>query len=295
MENNLVSVIIPTYKRPDNLTRAIESILNQTYNPIEIIVVDDNGKNTEWQLFTEKKLENYISSGKISYIIHEVNKNGSAARNTGMKNSHGNYINFLDDDDEFLPDKIEKQLNLLKKYPKEFGGCICNTHIKGQHRTFDTQNEKEGNLIQEVLTGKMTFNTSTVLFRREAIEKIKGFDETFKRHQDWELYIRFFRLYKMCLVKDYLLIKYSTPNIITNNPSKSIEYKEKFLNTFKDDIEKMPLHKKIYKHQYELLALTLLSGHNKKDGVSYINKSLRYGIPSFWIIIKYIYYLFLKS
>ena len=80
-ENPLVSVVIPTYKRSETLTRAIDSVLEQTYPSIEIIVVDDNGEGTEMQLETEKALENYIISGEIVYIKHEVNRNGSAARN----------------------------------------------------------------------------------------------------------------------------------------------------------------------------------------------------------------------
>ena len=95
----LVSVIIPTYKRSKSLNRAIDSVLSQTYPNIEIIVVDDNGKGSKYQLETEKSLEKYIKTDKIKYIIHDVNRNGSAARNTGFKHSRGEYINFLDDDD----------------------------------------------------------------------------------------------------------------------------------------------------------------------------------------------------
>ncbi len=79
---DLVSVIIPTYQRPENLIRAIESVLTQTYKTIEIIVVDDNGKGTEWQLTTEKLLKDYVVEGKIQYICHKESLNGSAARNT---------------------------------------------------------------------------------------------------------------------------------------------------------------------------------------------------------------------
>ena len=106
-QNPIVSVIITTFARPDNLIRAIKSVLNQTYKPIEIIVVDDNGKGTPSQQETEKILREYICSGAIQYITHDMNKNGSAARNTGFRASMGEYVNFLDDDDEFAPTKIE--------------------------------------------------------------------------------------------------------------------------------------------------------------------------------------------
>lgn len=290
-ESPLVSIIIPTYKRPENLKRAINSVLNQTYTPIEIIVVDDNGKGTEWQIYTETLLKDYIQQNKIKYIIHEVNRNGSAARNTGFHASKGEYINFLDDDDVFEPTKIQKQIKCLDSHTKEFGACICNTHIKGFKRTFNTNITFEGNLIQEVLTEKVSFNTSTVLFRRKVLLNLKGFDESFYRHQDWELYVRFFRKYKVCLVTDSLLTKISMPNIITSNPLKAIEYKEKFLLAFKSDFLQMPKYKQIYKCQYEQLALALLIGNHKREGIQYIRKAFTYGFPSSWVILKYLYYL----
>lgn len=289
---DLVSVIIPTYQRPENLIRAIESVLTQTYKTIEIIVVDDNGKGTEWQLTTEKLLKDYIVEGKIQYICHKENLNGSAARNTGFKASKGEYINFLDDDDVFSPEKIEKQLFCLKSYSEEFGACICNTDRKGIRKSVITSIGEEGNLIEKVLVGEIDFNTSVVLFRRKALEEINGFDESFRRHQDWELYVRFFRAYKVCLVKDILLTKYQTPNILTDFPLKAIEYKEKFFNTFKEDFEKMIRRNQVYRYQYELLALFLLSHGYKREGIRYAKKAFHYGIPPLGTFIRYIYHLF---
>lgn len=286
-----VSVIIPTYKRPENLIRAIQSVIKQTYNPIEIIVVDDNGIGTEWQVYTYNLLKKYIEGNKIIYIAHNENKNGSAARNTGLKHAHGEFINFLDDDDEFKPDKIEKQIKCLNIHKDEYGACYCNSIIVGKKRTFTTNNYQEGNIVTEMLTGEAIFNTSTILFRRKQLEAIRGFDESFKRHQDWEMLIRYFRQYKICLVKDILLTKYTTPNIITSNPLSTIEFKEKFLSTYKNDIEQMPRKNEIYKRQYEMLAIWLIKMGYKKDGLKYSQIALQYGFPSFYTILKYLYYL----
>ena len=113
--NELVSIIIPTYKRNEKLKKAIESILKQTYQNIEIIVVDDNNPNTEYRKKNEILMQSYIKNSKVKYIKHEKNKNGAAARNTGINAANGKYIGFLDDDDEFLPTKIEKQVDVLEK------------------------------------------------------------------------------------------------------------------------------------------------------------------------------------
>ena len=111
--NVLVSVIIPTYKRPDKLDVAINSVLRQTYPNVEVIVVDDNDPDTEGRRLTEEKMSKFNDESRVKYIKHDHNKNGSAARNTGARASKGEYVAFLDDDDEYLPNKIESQLQTL--------------------------------------------------------------------------------------------------------------------------------------------------------------------------------------
>ena len=101
-----VSVIIPTYKRAELLSKCIKSILEQTYSNVEVIVVDDNDPKTNWRKNTESILDDFKEDSRVIYIKHEKNKNGSAARNTGFKVSTGEYICYLDDDDIFLKNKI---------------------------------------------------------------------------------------------------------------------------------------------------------------------------------------------
>ena len=106
----LVSVIIPTYKGADKINSAVDSVLNQTYKNIEVIVVDDNGENEPEQLLTAEKMKKYETFENVKYLVHKKNINGSAARNTGIRASKGFYLGFLDDDDVFLPEKTQKQV-----------------------------------------------------------------------------------------------------------------------------------------------------------------------------------------
>lgn len=292
-ENPLVSIIIPTYSRPDNLLRAIQSVLDQTYNPIEIIIVDDNGIGTPYQLETEAKLHHLLIAGKITYLKHETNKNGSAARNTGFKASKGDYVNFLDDDDVFEPTKVEKQVARLSECGSIYDACYCNSILYNPRRIIHTHNTKEGDLCYDLLIGKVFFNTSTILFKRQALSDINGWDERFIRHQDWELLVRYFRKHKICIVdkKNYLVKKYASPNVITKNPKRAIEYRQFFLNEMKCDIDKYPKSKKIYRAQMEDLALILLASGAKKEGRKQFKRIFKYGYPSFIGIGKYIYYL----
>ena len=117
--NPLVSVIIPTYKRSDMLPRAINSVLKQTYENVQVVVVDDNDSNSEYRRCTEKQMSFYANDKRVKYIRHCKNSNGAVARNTGIKNADGEIITFLDDDDVYQTDKIKKQVSRKAKKIKK--------------------------------------------------------------------------------------------------------------------------------------------------------------------------------
>ena len=113
MDDFLVSIIIPTYQRPRYLQRAIESTLYQTYKNIEIIVVSDNDIEDEYDRETRALMELYSSDDRVKYLSAIGHKGGCFARNRGLEEAKGKYINFLDDDDIFWPSKIEKQVKAI--------------------------------------------------------------------------------------------------------------------------------------------------------------------------------------
>ena len=287
MNYKLVSVVIPTYERPRNLCRAIESVLKQSYQNIEIIVVDDNGLGEKYQIETENILNEYIASNKIKYIKNLHHKNGSYARNTGLFEAKGEYVNFLDDDDVFDSRKIELQVQDLE-IRKEYDAAYCNIEIcNGTKKSYIT-NKIEGNVAYELLSGKIRFNTSTVLFRKKALLEINGWDDRFQRHQDWELMVRFFRNHKICLSSPelYLIKKYKSANTISKQPLKAIDYAFFFLQEMKKDIELMENPQKVYKHQIERLSVGLMA-HGQKEGLIYFRQIFKYGMPSIIACIKF--------
>lgn len=123
MVKGMVSCIIPTYKRSDTLIRAVKSVINQSYKNLEIIIVDDNEPNDEYSLIVQERLK-AISDERIRYIQQKKHINGAAARNVGINAARGEFIAFLDDDDEWLPSKIEKQINKLMSN-QEYNGITC--------------------------------------------------------------------------------------------------------------------------------------------------------------------------
>lgn len=202
-----VSVVIPTYGRADLLIKTVNSVLQQTYDNIEIVVVDDNGKNTPNQLATESKLQT-ISDKRLKYVPLDLNHGGSFARNVGARSSSGEYICFLDDDDEFEPTKIEKQIKLLC-IDESLVACYCNhrrkNHITGQDTVYE--NDKSGNLLLDVLLFRIDVcSGSTLMVRRHIFDQLNGFTETLSRFQDYEFLTRLCALGKIGLVAEPLVI-----------------------------------------------------------------------------------------
>lgn len=196
----LVSVVIPTHGRPVTLRRAVESVLRQTYASHEVIVVDDNDPLCKSRALTETVMCDYRRESNVTYVVHQENRNGAAARNTGIEQAGGEFIAFLDDDDWFLPQKLEQQVNLLlQDSSADAASCgwihderLC---IPGPL----------GDPSRELLMMDYRPITSTLMFRRDVLTALEGFDESFTRHQDLELMLRFFQRYKLGFVPESLV------------------------------------------------------------------------------------------
>jgi len=278
-ENPLVSVVIPTYKRPDMLGRAIDSVLNQTYDNIEIIVVDDNDEDSEHRKETEDFMKKYADVDNLVYLKHKKNKGGSAARNTGIRNSSGEFISFLDDDDEFLPNKINQQLGKLLKMDNEYGAISCGyVEINNGDKKI-TQKLPEGNLKLEILQMKVSLKGgSTLLFRKEIFDNIGFFDDEFIRHQDYEFLVRFFRFYKMTTINLVLSKIYTDNNENKLAPHKLIKVKEMYLDKFQADICNFGNKKsnKIYQIHWLEVSLLFLENKNLKMSYKYYKKAKKF-------------------
>ena len=168
----LVSVIIPTYKRPNELIRAVNSVLNQTYNNTEIIIVDDNGKDTEFQIETEKSVyNNFSDEKKVKYLIKEKNSGLSDSRNTGVNIAKGKYVTFLDDDDEFDKNKIIEQLSLMNNYDVVY----CAGLMMGTNKIIGFNDKISQVLISHIKKRLTPVGIGASLFIKKEIYG-KGFD-----------------------------------------------------------------------------------------------------------------------
>ena len=227
-----VSIIITTYKRKEQFKNALFSAINQLFNcEFEIIVVDDNGRN-EYTNYVKKTIDEFNSS-KVKLVAHEINSNGAVARNSGIKNSNGKYICFLDDDDIYHNDKIQKQYNFMR-INNQFDASYCWRYQKG----IEIKGSLSGDLSREILLEEFTPTTPCLMFTRQSLDDIGGFNETFLRHQDYEILLKFFKHgYKInYLPKLLVTIGYNEgENVLTGK--KLIYNKLKFLNEFEEIID----------------------------------------------------------
>ncbi len=273
-EKPLVSVIIPTYNRADLLGRAIQSALDQTYQKIEIIIVDDaSNDNTE-------EIVRKFHNKNVVYIRHNCNKGGGAARNAGIIASNGEYIAFLDDDDEWLNDKLEKQIETIKTLSSEWGGIYCGFYRITGKKSKAVEVFKNGNLKTEVLREKLDIgSSSTLLFIKKIILEIGLFDETFERNQDFELLIRFFRKYKLFSLKEPL-VKIYTRNYNIPNGEMMAKVKYKYLSKYNTDIYEygLDIGNEIVAIQWLGVAFIFAKERKIAQNIHYIRKSIKYKI-----------------
>jgi len=242
-----ISVIIPTYKRSSFIIKSIQSVLNQKNVKCEIIVIDDNGLNTIEQVSVYNCIKEYINSGLVKYIPHKTNMNGSNARNTGIKNSTFDYIAFLDDDDDFLDDKLYYQIQQM-----EIDGnsaCLCGfqRHYENYNDSaiFPSVNDEIGIEILSLKTDLCA--GSCLLVKKSILIDVGLFDTSFARHQDLEFLYRLSKVTKISLVKKNLVRINMHNENIKQKPGINIEkYRMHFLDTFKNDILNFDLSKQNY-------------------------------------------------
>lgn len=189
----LISIIVPTCKRSDMLTRAVDSILNQTWKNIEIIIVNDNEPDSEFDKSTKKSLEKYKNNKKVKIISTPGLTGGGKARNFAIKHCTGEYVAFLDDDDRFLPEKLEKQYKFMIDNHLEMSYQDVKWHDENEklieYRKMDYVDDfsKESLLRYHILHSIAP--TAIYMIKKEALLKTKGFGEVIMG-QDWFLMLR---------------------------------------------------------------------------------------------------------
>ncbi len=195
----LVSVIIPTFNRLEVLKRAILSVENQTYSNIELIVVDDGSSDGTGD---------FLNKNSIKFFTLDKNRGVSFARNFGVARSKGEYIAFLDSDDEWLEEKIAKQINFLNK--NNFRWCHGEEiWVRNGIRVNPMKKHKKGGGDQFLPSLNLCLiSPSTVMMEKSLFDEFGGFKEDFIVCEDYDLWLRILNLYKIGFIEDHLIKKY---------------------------------------------------------------------------------------
>ena len=204
---NMVSVVIPTHNRANLLPRAIDSALNQTYKNLEVIVVSDGSTDG-----TDELMQRYVKDSRVKYINYKPGRGGNYARNTGLDVAQGEYVAFLDDDDEWHTSKIEKQVALMEADDKVglvYTGINCIYVNEGISYSFIPT--KRGDLSKEILFENCIGSTSSVMLRRSLCRACR-FDENLQALQDFDLWIKVLQGCKADVVSEPMVQYYNYRN-----------------------------------------------------------------------------------
>ncbi len=212
MSNKLVTAVITTYKRDVNtVERALKSIVNQEYSNIEVIVVNDYPDDANLVNALSAMIEPYRIYREIEYIVLKNNEGACKARNVALKKAKGEYIAFLDDDDEWLSNKIALQVASLEEN-RDSIIVYCNSFLSFEKektkRIMYNQKKPEGSIFGELLGENIIGSCTYPMFRINELRKVGGFGEYMPALQDWELYLRFLKNGKACYIDEPLAIYY---------------------------------------------------------------------------------------
>lgn len=195
-----VSVIIPTYNRAWIVGEAIDSVLAQTYGNMELIIVDDGSVDQ-----TRALLARYSDD---AIILHQANQGVSAARNRGIAAAGGSLIAFLDSDDLWLPDKLDRQVAFFKANPQ---ALICQTEEvwvrNGRRVNPRRRHRKPSGMIFHQSLELCLVSPSAVMMRTELLERAGGFDENLPACEDYDLWLRVSSAYPVYLIEEPLIVK----------------------------------------------------------------------------------------
>ncbi len=238
----LVSVIITTYKRsPEIVGRALKSVVRQTYSNVEIYVVNDYPDDAGMVEALRKTVERIAGKRNTHYIVVSHNGGACKARNLALAQAQGKYVACLDDDDEWLPQKVQLQVERLEANPTAaIAYCNAELHYEGNEtdRNRFLTPQQEGNIYFKVIEKNVIGSCSFPMFRMKVLREVHGFNEDMPALQDWELYLRILKHHKAVYVDKPLAryYFYDGERISAHSDRRTIAY-EKVRNLIDDDLK----------------------------------------------------------
>lgn len=239
MEQDIkISVIIPTYNRLNYVKNAVQSVCNQSVESIEIIVVDDASD------VDIKTTLNGLNDNRIRLLINSKNMGSDFSRNKGLRMANGEFIAFLDDDDEFTnKNKLQRQIELFNKNEKiGFVGCGYLDVSTGEKKI----PHYRGKIANLLLVSYSNIETSTILIKKNIIEKVGFFDEKLPSEQNHDFFYRISKICEFDYLDEIMVRKNNPANQISSNPAKKLKGYILFHRKHFKDIKKLNVTKIFY-------------------------------------------------
>ena len=273
-----VSVIIPTYNRAHLIARSIESVLNQTYREFELIVVDDGSTDN-----TEEVVKSF-NDQRIRYIRYQMNEGAATARNTGIRAARGDYIAFQDSDDEWHPDKLEKQINILLNYKEEM---VIYTDMERIYQNGEAVYWKSPTINSFELIDERTIDykpmgigITTVVLKRSCFETVGLFDEKLPRFIDLDFLIRLSKVFRFYHMKEALVKYYFNEGISTNSHS-LVMARKRLIEKYCLELQKNKSH---LARQYLLTGIALGRDSNLSESKKYFIEAFKKDPLNHWLL-----------
>ncbi len=225
-DHPLVSVIIPAYNCASFITRTINSVIDQTFSDWELIVVNDASAD-----HTEQVVQRFTDP-RIRYLKHQHNSGGPPGpKNTGLKAARGRYVALLDHDDQWLPEKLEKQLALFSG-SRDVDWVSCFAWVReetGEEKAEMRRFTVSQTPLKDILRENFILSQSSLMVKRAVLEEMGGFDNSFREADDWDLYIRLMKDHRFSYVPEplynyYLHDRNTSVNFSTEHRSEEREY-----------------------------------------------------------------------
>lgn len=269
--NPQISVIIPTMNRVDYIAKAIESVLNQTFQDFEILIIDGSSTSATIDILRN------LTDTRILYLRQKGKKGLSAARNQAIGQSHGQFIAFLDDDDLWLPRKLEKQITLLRQnasfslvYSSQSYVIQSDGQVIGLYNrpTFD------GDIYPQILEGNLIGNCNGVLARKNCFET-DLFDEDLLALEDWELWTRLAKKFSFKHIDGPLEAYRLHQRRMTRSYNQILQATKIMFNKISAEIRSSPDSDEVFRRWHLLLGLAYLQSGDEAHAIAEYSIAIR--------------------
>lgn len=268
----MVSVIVPVYNAAKYVSKALESVFCQTFKDYEVIVVNDGSIDDSERVIS-------LYQEKIRYFSQE-NKGPACARNLGIRNARGNYVAFLDADDEWMPEKLERQMDLFKRDKSVkliyTGGIFINEDGEyiGTIKSYFGNSEQ---VLRQLFISNCVSPINSVIVEKSCFSAVGCFDENLKVAEDWDLMIRTCRKYNFACIALPLVAQRKVRGSQSDNAKRNISNELIFLRKLFSDKENSgfwDLRRKSFSYRYFCAAWAFLEAGKRKEALKYIFLSL---------------------